>query len=268
MISESTSALHLPQIAAGLPALANSISSAIWRSSFFLQRERRNRQQLEPVGLGVAGDEVEDPRDVAADRRVGGEQRHVGVDARRHRVIVAGAEMAVGDQRARFAPHHHRQLGVRLQLDEAEHDLRAGALEVARPADVGLLVEARLQLDQRGDRLAGFRRLDQRADDRTVGRGAIERLLDRHDVGIARRLDEELHHHVERFVGVVDDEVLLADRGEAVAAVVAHALGEARIERRELQLRPVDADELAQLFERQHAVDQTPRRRRRRRRRR
>ena len=143
-----------------------------------------------------------------------------------------------------------------LQLDEAEHDLRAGALEVARPADVGFLVEARLQLDQRRDRLAGLGRFDQRADDRTVGRGAIERLLDRHDVGIARRLNEKLHHHVEGFVRMVDDEVLLADRGEAVAAIVAHALGEARIDRRKLQLRPVDADDLAELFEREQAVDQ------------
>ena len=155
-----------------------------------------------------------------------------------------------------LAPHHHRQLGVGLQFDEAEHDLRAGALEIARPADVGLLVEARLELDQRGDRLAGLGRLDQRAHDRAVGRGAIERLLDRHDVGIARRLGEELHDDVEGFVGVVDDEVLLPDRGEAIAAVLAHALGKARVERRELEVGPVEGDELRQFVERQHAVDE------------
>jgi hypothetical protein len=55
---------------------------------------------------------------------------------------------------------------VGLQLDEAVDDLHAGALQVARPADIGLLVEARLELDQRGDRLAGLGRLDQR---RTIG---------------------------------------------------------------------------------------------------
>ena len=223
---------------------------------FLLEGERRDRQQLEPVRLGIAGDEIEHPRDVAPERRVGGEQRDVGVDARRDRVIVAGAEMAIGDERARFAPHHHRQLGVSLQLDETEHHLRAGALEIAGPTNVGLLVETRLQLDQRGDRLARFGRFDQRANDRTVGRSAIERLLDRHDVGIARRLDEELHHDVEGFVGMVDDEILLTDRGEAVAAVVAHAFGKTRIDRRKLQFRSVDADDLAQLFEREQPVDQ------------
>ena len=67
---------------------------------------------------------------------------------------------------AAFAAHDQRQLGVGLQLDEAVDDLHAGAFEVARPADIGLLVEARLELDQRGDRLAGFGRLDQRLDDR------------------------------------------------------------------------------------------------------
>ena len=164
--------------------------------------------------------------------------------------------MAVVDQRAALPAHHHRELRVGLQLDEAVDDLRAGALEIARPADVGLLVEARLELDQRRHRLARFGRLDQRAHDRAVGRGAIERLLDRHDIGIARRLVEELHDHVERFVGVMDDEVLLPDRGETVAAILPHPLGKARLVRRELQFGPVDGDELRQFVEREHAVDQ------------
>ncbi len=36
------------------------------------------------------------------------------------------------------------KLGVGLELDEAVDDLHPRALHVARPADVGLLVEARL----------------------------------------------------------------------------------------------------------------------------
>ena len=79
-------------------------------------------------------------------------------------------------------------LGMGLELDEAEHDLGAGAFEIARPLDVRLLVEARLEFDQRHDRFAGFRRLGQRCDDRAVARGAVERLLDGDDIGIACRL--------------------------------------------------------------------------------
>ncbi len=55
---------------------------------------------------------------------------------------------------------------------------------------------------------------------------------------------------------MVDDEVLGADGGEGIAGMVAEALGEARIVGLELEVRPVDADELAELVERQHAVDQ------------
>ena len=65
---------------------------------------------------------------------------------------------------------HQRDLRVGLQLDEAVDHLHAGAFEIARPADVALLVESRLELDQGGDRLAGIGRLDQRRDDRAVGR--------------------------------------------------------------------------------------------------
>ena len=179
-------------------------------------------------------------RDVARDHRIGGEERQVGVDARGDRMIIAGADMHIGRERAALAPHHQRQLGVGLEFDEAVHDLHAGAFEVARPADIGLLVEARLQLDQRGDRLAGFGGLDQRPHDRAVGGGAVERLLDGDDIGIARRLLQELHDHVEGFVGMMDDQILLPDRGEAVAAVIADAFGKARIVGHEFEIGTVD----------------------------
>ena len=116
--------------------------------------------------------------------------------------------MTISGQAAAFAPHHQRQFGVGIQLDEAEHHLHAGALQIARPADIGFLVEPRLQLDQRRDRLARFRRLDQGANDGAVGGGAIKRLLDGHDIGVARRLHQELHHHVEGLIRVVDNQIL------------------------------------------------------------
>ena len=131
-----------------------------------------------------------------------------------------------------------------LQLEEAVDHLHAGALQVARPADIGFLVEARLQLDQRRHRLAGLGRLDQRLDDRAVVAGAIERLLDRHHRRVARRLAQELHHDVEALVGMMDDDVLLPDRGEAIAAEIADALGKARVVGREDEVGPLVDDEL------------------------
>ncbi len=55
---------------------------------------------------------------------------------------------------------------------------------------------------------------------------------------------------------MVDDQVLLADGGEAIAAMIADALGEARIVRHEFEIGPVEAHQLRQFVERQHAVDQ------------
>ena len=143
-------------------------------------------------------------------------------------MIIAGAEMDIGVQVSALAAHHQADLGVGLERDEAIDHLHAGAFQVARPFDVGGFVETGLEFDQRGDRLARLRRLDQGADDGAVVAGAIERLLDRHHIRIGRGLAQELHHRVEALERMMDDKVLLADGGETVAAMVADALGKAR----------------------------------------
>src|SRR5215470_2056276 len=206
------------------------------------QAERRDRDLLHPVRLGVAGHEVEQPRGVVAEAGIAGEEREVGVDLRGDRVVVAGAEVHVGAQVAPFAANHHGDLGVGLELDEAVDHLDAGALQVARPADVALLVEARLQLDQGRDRLASLGRFDQRLHDwRVVGR-AVERLLDRDHRWVAGGLADELRDDIEALVRMVDDNVLLPDGGEAVAAHVADALGETGVEGLEQQVGPFRRD--------------------------
>ena len=53
----------------------------------------------------------------------------------------------------------------------------------------------------------------------------------------------------------MDDEVLLLDGQEAIAAIVAHALGKARIVGLELQIGPIERDELGEIVQRQHAVE-------------
>ena len=161
MIAGSTSALSLAQICAGLPAPRVADLGLDQLGDALAQVDRRHRDLFEAGRAGIAGHEIEQPGGVAAQRRVAGEERQVGVDLGGIRVVVAGAEMHVGAQLAALAPHHQRHLGVRLQLQEAVDHLHAGALQLARPADIGLFVEARLQFDHRGDRFAGFGRLDQ-----------------------------------------------------------------------------------------------------------
>ena len=111
-------------------------------------------------------------------------------------MIVARADVHVRRKRPTLTPHDHRQFGVGFELDKAIHDLRPGALERTRPADIGFLVEPRLQLDQRGHRFSHFSCLDERADDGRLGGCPVEGLLDCDHVGVARGLLQELDHDV------------------------------------------------------------------------
>jgi len=64
----------------------------------------------------------------------------------------------------------------------------------------------------------------------------IERLLDRHDLRVVGRLVEQADHRVEALIGMVDQDIFLADRREAVAVVISDTLGKARGKFRELKV--------------------------------
>ena len=92
-------------------------------------------------------------------------------------------------------------------------------------------------------------RLDQRLDDRAVLRRPVERLFDGDHLRVARRLLQELNDDVEALIRVVDEDVFCADGREAVAAVLADALREARLIGRELKVFSVGRDEFGGLGE-------------------
>ena len=102
----------------------------------------------------------------APSSNVGAQQAKVDVAARSLVVVVARADMHVAAQSAALAADHERDLRVSLEAHHTVCDVGAGALKRARPDDVRCLVEASLELDQDDDLLAGFGRLDERADDR------------------------------------------------------------------------------------------------------
>ena len=208
--------------------------------------QRLGGDQQPAVGLAarVAGQPVEQVGEVGADLRVGGEQAEVLVQPGRLRVVVAGADVAVAAQGLALLADHQRQLAVGLQADQAVDDVAAGLLQLARPLDVGLLVEAGLDLDEDEDLLAGLGGVDQRVDDRGVAGGPVQRLLDREDVRVGGGLLQEgLDGGGERVVRVVQQDVALAQRGEDVGRGRRLDLGEVAVgagdELRVLQLGPV-----------------------------
>ena len=92
--------------------------------------------------------------EVRAEVGIRGEHTEVFVGGGGLRVVVAGADVAVATDAVGLLPHDEEDLRVRLQADEPVDDVRARLLQHAGPFDVGLLVEARFQLDERDHLLA------------------------------------------------------------------------------------------------------------------
>ena len=111
------------------------------------------------------------------------EEPEVGVEARGARVVVAGADVHVPAHGVALAPHHQHHLGVGLEPGHAVAHVHADVFQPLRPADVVLLVEPGLQLDQHRHLLAALGGLGQQPGDAGVAAGPVERELD----GDARR---------------------------------------------------------------------------------
>ena len=93
---------------------------------------------------------------------------------------------------------------MRLESDVPVDHVHARLLKFARPPDVGLLIEAGLDLDHRHHLLAGLGGGDQRPDDRRVTGRAVQGLFDCQHVGVGgSELDKSLHAGRERFIRMV-----------------------------------------------------------------
>ena len=79
----------------------------------------------------------------ASDLRICREQTEVGINARRGGIVVAGSNVSVTANPVGVAAHEQRKLAVGLQSNQAVKDLHAGIFQIARPADVVSLIEAR-----------------------------------------------------------------------------------------------------------------------------
>src|SRR5438270_5610222 len=97
-----------------------------------------------------------------------------------------------------------------LQSDNAVKDLNAGVFHIARPADVGGLVETGFELHHHGDFLP-CSCLDERASDGRLGIGAVDGLLDREHAVIVSGALEKLDHWIKRIVRMMQQNVVLAD---------------------------------------------------------
>ena len=102
--------------------------------------------------------------------------------------------------------------------------------------DIVRFIEARPQFHDRRDLFAVFHRVHQRANDPRIAAGAIKRLLDREHVRVLRGLFEKIDDAAETFVGMMQQDVALANGGEQIG-LAAQRRRHRRDERRVAQFR-------------------------------
>ena len=154
---------------------------------------------------------VEEALHVAGQRRVGGEEREVGVEPGVAGVVVAGPEV---DELAPAALDPDG-LGVHLARGQGQHpDPRV--LEAEAPFQVLQLVEAGAGLEQHRHVLPGPRGLDERLGQHVVVAHPVEGGAHGGDLGVARRRPGEVLHRVVPLVRVEDHLIAQRDAGEGV----------------------------------------------------
>ena len=215
---------------------------------------RREQEVVEAPWARATSEEIEELGKVLAERFAASEEPEIAVDATRPHIVVAGGEMAVAPDAVGLLPHDEARLAVGLEARAAVDDVSPDFLERAGPADVRLLVEARLQLHEDGDLLAV---LDGRAQRVRDGRGwahAIERHLDGEHLGIDGGLAHEAGDRVEGVVGVMHENVPRPDGAPDVGRALERG---DRMRRQRPVLEPGDVDgrvELEQIRERREAI--------------
>ena len=116
------------------------------------------------------------------------------------------------------------------------------------PADIALLVEARLDLDQDHDLLAGGCGADERVHDRALAGSPIQRLLDGEHLRVRCCLfDEALRRSGEGLIGVLDQQIAALQHREHVGklAIDDRAVrGGGTLEWNVLEVRAIDRVEL------------------------
>ena len=152
------------------------------------QSQRRHGQFFQIRRFGIAGKKVEHSRGIGCNLAVAGKQRQIGIGFGVLRMIITRSQMHISPNDLGLTAHHKAHFGVGFQLQKSVNHLHARAFHIACQTNVRGLIKARFQLHQRGDRLARLRRFNQRLHNRAVFRGAIERLFDRHNIGVERGL--------------------------------------------------------------------------------
>src|SRR5262245_25653501 len=95
----------------------------------------------------VPREQIEKLRQVLRESLTASEETNVAVNAGGAHVVIARGQMAVTANAIRFLANDQTYFAVSFVADQSVDDMGADFFQSACPGDIGLLVEARLQLD-------------------------------------------------------------------------------------------------------------------------
>ena len=183
-------------------------------------------QRRNPEGIGLGGQlallqGLEGRLGVPGRIRVRGDQGEVGILLAGDLVIVARADLGDVAEVPLVLAGDEAELGVHLVVRQAVDDAAAGVLEHLGIVDVVLLVKARTQLEQAEHILSSVGRIGQGRGDLAAGRHAVEGDLDAQNLGVVRRLVNQVHKGQHALEGIAHQQVVPVDVAEVLALLQA-----------------------------------------------
>ena len=168
-------------------------------------------QLLEPCRLAHAGQFLKDLVHVLAHAFFTGHQPVIGVQLGGLGVVIAGAQVHIAFDSVAVTAHHQQHFCVGLVAHHAVHHDGAGFLQTPGPFDIGLFIEAGAQFHDGSDFLAIACGRFQVVENFRLGAGAVQGLLDGQHLRVPRGFGQQVDYRLERFVGVVQQDVALVD---------------------------------------------------------
>src|SRR5205085_1016285 len=110
----------------------------------------------------------------------------------------------------------HGDFGVHLQADQSVNYVYALPFQRSRPFNIAALVKPGLELDYRGHLRLTFRRLEQCADNWGVLSYTVKSNFDGQNIGVFRRLLQEINGWLKGVERVVKQDIAAADGGEHI----------------------------------------------------
>src|SRR3990170_1441068 len=162
-----------------------------------------------------------------------GIRRHesdIRVELGGQRVVISAGEVDVAAQLLALAPNNEGCLAVDLPHHEAVHGVDSCFHHPVCRVDVLLLVEAGLDLDNRGHLFSVLGSPAEGLDNWRILFNPVQRLLDRQHIGVFRGTIYEVDDSCERIIRVVDEDIAFPDDAENVV-LARKALRDARVER-------------------------------------